>query len=96
MILAIDTGNNQKTKVSIGKRNIVEKYSHPRLQKLLEVIDELIKKAKLDKKDITEIKINTGPGSYTGLRVGCAVANTLAWGLGIKVNGKDNVEPKYG
>ena len=40
-------------------------------------------------KDISEIEVNTGPGSFTGLRVGVSIANALGWALGIPVNGKD-------
>ncbi len=34
-------------------------------------------------RDITEITLMTGPGSFTGLRIGAAVANTLAHELGV-------------
>ncbi|MDP1721755.1 MAG: L-threonylcarbamoyladenylate synthase [Candidatus Gottesmanbacteria bacterium] len=36
--------------------------------------------------DITSIRVNTGPGSYTGLRVGVALANTLGVLLGVPIN----------
>ncbi len=34
------------------------------------------------------IEVETGPGSFTGLRVGASVANALGYSLGIPVNGK--------
>lgn len=34
------------------------------------------------------IEVETGPGSFTGLRVGVSVANALGFALGIPVNGK--------
>lgn len=34
------------------------------------------------------IEVETGPGSFTGLRVGVSVANALGYVLGIPVNGK--------
>jgi len=34
------------------------------------------------------IEVETGPGSFTGLRVGVSVANALGFSLGISVNGK--------
>ena len=36
------------------------------------------------------MELNIGPGSYTGLRVGAAVANALGFALQIPVNGKDS------
>lgn len=38
-------------------------------------------------KGITAIEVNTGPGSFTGTRVGVAVANALGFALDIPVNG---------
>ena len=58
-------------------------------------IEKALKKKKAKLEDIKEIKVQTGPGSFTGLRVGVTVANTLAWVLGIKVNGKKQVVPVY-
>lgn len=93
--LFIDTSDNKKTIVRLGGKEIIKEYDNPREQKLLELIDKLSKETKIKKENISEIQINLGPGSYTGLRVGCSVANTLAWALGIKVNKKDRVEPVY-
>jgi len=93
LVLFIDTSNNKKTIVKLGDKEIIKEYDNPREQKLLELIDKLLTKTK--KESISEILVNLGPGSYTGLRVGCSVANALAWALGIKVNKKDQVEPIY-
>lgn len=57
-------------------------------QVLLPLIDSLIKKNNLTFKDLTEIEVETGPGSFTGLRVGVSVANSLGFALKILVNGK--------
>lgn len=43
---------------------------------------------KVNWKDLEGIEVETGPGSFTGLRVGVSVANTLGFALGIPVNGK--------
>lgn len=93
--LFINTSDNKKTLIKLNDLGIVETYKNPREQRLLELIDKIIKKAGVNKEDISDIKINTGPGSFTGLRVGCSVANTLTWALGIKANNKNFVEPKY-
>jgi tRNA threonylcarbamoyladenosine biosynthesis protein TsaB len=41
-------------------------------------------------KDLAKIQVKTGPGSFTGLRVGVSTANALGFSLGIPVNGKKN------
>ncbi len=38
-------------------------------------------------KDITGIVVFKGPGSFTGLRIGVTVANTLAYGLEVPIIG---------
>lgn len=35
------------------------------------------------------IEVETGPGSFTGIRIGVSVANALGFSLGIPVNGKN-------
>lgn len=102
MKLYIDTSDNQKTVVGLDN-DLVEKLTDThKSQQVLLMIDELLKKNKKTLKDLTEIKIETGAGlpagrqgSFTGLRVGVAVANTLAWVLKIPVNGQNQVEPIY-
>ena len=65
-------------------------------QVLLPLIKKILTKNKLKFEDLKEIKVETGPGSYTGLKVGAAVANALGFSLGIPVNGKEmEVELKY-
>lgn len=100
-VLHIDTSDNKKTllTLTIGKEKIrretetAEKTS----QILLPQINIILKENNLEMKDISEIFVNPGPGSYTGCRVGITVANALGWLLDIPVNGKKNniVDPVY-
>lgn len=89
MNLYIDTSNSEKIIVGIDDKKYETDARKEKAQKLLPFIDELLKSKNLKVEDISEIKVNTGPGSFTGLRVGVSVANTLGWVLGILVNGKD-------
>lgn len=57
-------------------------------QVLLPLIEKILKKNKLKFSDLKEIEVKTGPGSFTGIRVGVSVANALAFSLKIPVNGK--------
>lgn len=97
--LYIDTRDSKKIIVKLDGLEIVEDAKREKAQKLLSVIHKLLKKRKMDVRDITSIKVNTGPGSFTGLRVGLSVANTLGWALKIPVNGhnaqESPIEPVY-
>ena len=95
MKLYIDTHDNKKTVVGLDG-DIIEKVTGPdKSQPVLSLIDQTIKKHHKNLSDITEIEVETGPGSFTGLKVGVAIANALGWSLNIPVNGKKFVEPLY-
>ena len=55
-------------------------------QIVLPLIEKILTRNNLALKDLSAISINTGPGSFTGIRVGLAVANTLALLLKIPIN----------
>lgn len=100
MLLYIDTSDNQKTIVGLGQKRLEKPTGPDKSQPVLTLINQILKKNKKTLKDLTEIEVNTGPGSFTGLRVGIAVANALSWALKIPVNGKrvgkkKPVEPIY-
>ena len=98
MKLSINTSESDITIVSLaGKQRKFETKKH-KSQKLLELIDQVLKEEEKSLKSLTEIEVNLGPGSFTGLRVGVSVANALAWALKIPINGKkvgQLVKPKY-
>lgn len=48
-------------------------------EKLMPEISSMLKKSKLEFKNISEVFVIKGPGSFTGLRIGVTVANTLAY-----------------
>jgi tRNA threonylcarbamoyladenosine biosynthesis protein TsaB len=58
--------------------------------KLLLEIERLLTKLGLDKKDLSEIFVAKGPGSYTGLRIGLSTVNLLAYSLDIPISGIEN------
>ncbi len=99
MILSIDTTDNRTTKLTLDGKASVKTYASPREQNLLAAIDELLKREGVTIKEITAVKVNTGPGAFTSLRVGVAVANTLGYALQVPVNDQEigvPAVPAYG
>lgn len=100
MKLYIDTSQREKTVIKLDNQVFEKENSNKKSQILLPFILETLEKEGKELSDISEIEVHTGPGSYTGLRVGISVANTLGWSLQIPVNGKKidskhTVEPIY-
>jgi len=56
---------------------------------LLSTIRDQLAVQQADFHDITGLVIFKGPGSFTGLRIGVTVANTLAYGLQIPIVGAE-------
>lgn len=94
-ILLIDTSSNKEITVGLriddNEYVVRKKIGLQKSQVTLELIDKLLKKHNVALSNINSIKVNTGPGSFTGLRVGASVANALGWTLGITVNGKKGI-----
>jgi tRNA threonylcarbamoyl adenosine modification protein YeaZ len=63
--------------------DVAERGSRP----LLDQLDVALRSHGLGPADIAAIVVGTGPGSFTGLRVGMATAKTLAHVLGVPVRG---------
>ena len=98
MKLYLDTRDNLKTIVGLDKDRLEKSTGPDKSQQVLKLIKEILKKNKKTFKDLTAIKVEAGPGSFTGLRVGISVANALGWVLKIPINNKkvgELVEPKY-
>lgn len=100
--LFIDTRDNQRVVARLDcSGKVFESVStsenrHP--ESILTLIDEVCNKAEIKIKDIDEINVEEGPGSYTGIKIGVSVANALSFALQKKVNGKnlgEFTEPRY-
>ena len=59
---------------------------------LLPTIDRLLRVGRCEKTDLTAIFVCTGPGGYTGLRVGMSVAKGLAYARKLRMVGVGRLE----
>ena len=57
---------------------IVEKMEHGQAERLIPMIQEVLSAGNVGFQDIEAIAVTTGPGSFTGVRVGLAAANGIA------------------
>ncbi|MCR5837914.1 MAG: tRNA (adenosine(37)-N6)-threonylcarbamoyltransferase complex dimerization subunit type 1 TsaB [Lachnospiraceae bacterium] len=84
-ILAIDSSSMVASvaiadeKITIAEYTINSKKTHS--QTLLPMIEDMFEKSEIPKSEIDYIAVAGGPGSFTGLRIGCATAKGLglAW-----------------
>lgn len=59
---------------------------------LLPMIESILKQAKLNASDIGLFAVSNGPGSFTGVRIGCATAKGLAFGREVPCIGVSTLE----
>jgi tRNA threonylcarbamoyladenosine biosynthesis protein TsaB len=90
MIVLLDTSTSlcKLTFVNDGKTTDHEWQADRQLAKgLLGYVQQTLAQDGLTLKDITGIGIYRGPGSFTGLRIGLTVMNTLADSMAIPIVG---------
>lgn len=90
--LIIDSADNKEITVGLQAKEkkyfLKHKVGLRKAQIVLPMIKKLLDNHSLGLKDIDRVKVNTGPGSFTGLRIGISIANALGFFLGIPINGK--------
>ena len=52
---------------------------------IFDFIEAALKEARISKSELDFIAFSSGPGSFTGLRIGCSVAQGLGYGLNIPI-----------
>jgi len=86
LTLAFDTATRVATAALVREGTVLgERVS--RAVSVLEDADELLREAGAEQRDLTGLVVGTGPGSFTGLRLGLAAARGLAFALDVPVAG---------
>lgn len=81
LALLLADGDHQR----IHERNLHAGQTHS--QQVLPLLRELLDEAGLSMQQLHGIAFGAGPGSFTGLRIACGIAQGLAFGAGLPVIG---------
>ena len=91
LILAFDTASARATSALVGDGEVLGERVSTTVT-LLADLDALLRQAGAHVGDVEALAVGTGPGSFTGIRVGLAVARALALALGIPVAGVSTLD----
>ncbi|EHO18570.1 universal bacterial protein YeaZ [Fusobacterium necrophorum subsp. funduliforme 1_1_36S] len=101
LILGIDTSTKlcsvalyDSEKGVLGEINVTVSKNHSHI--ILPMIDRLFSFAEKTVEDVERIAVGIGPGSFTGIRVGMAIAKGLAIGKNISIVGISGLEALAG
>ena len=100
MKMYLDT-STPETVLRLDDKEYRYEFANDLAEKLLGFVRDKLAENGYDFEDITEIEYMAGPGSFTGLRIGAAVVNTLAHELGVPLRDHHGVLhkqilPEYG
>jgi tRNA threonylcarbamoyladenosine biosynthesis protein TsaB len=95
-ILAIET-SSPRLSLAVGTENgVLKEYQGPlewrHAESLLAGMDRVLRQVRWDVQSLNGVLISTGPGSFTGIRIGLAAARALGQGLQIPVVGVSSLE----
>jgi tRNA threonylcarbamoyladenosine biosynthesis protein TsaB len=91
LILAFDTATDVATSALVDDGEVLGERAS-RTATLLEDVDALLRQGGAHARELDAIAVGTGPGSFTGLRVGLATARGLAFALGLPVAGVSTLD----
>ena len=91
LILAFDTASARATSALVGDGEVLGERVSTTVT-LLADLDALLRQAGAHVGDVEALAVGTGPGSFTGIRVGLAAARALAFALGIPVAGVSTLD----
>ncbi|AKL93849.1 tRNA threonylcarbamoyladenosine biosynthesis protein TsaB [Clostridium aceticum] len=95
-VLALDTSSIVATVAVLDDEKLMGEYiiNHKKThsEKLMPMIEEILKSCEVSPKDIDVFAVALGPGSFTGLRIGLATIKAMAQALDKPVAGVSTLE----
>lgn len=96
MKLYLDSTVPKKVTIRLDEKEYFFESATPREQDIFKSILSVLKENKITWQDITQIEVNPKGESFTGVRLGVAISNALAFALGLEVNGQQPpINPEY-
>jgi tRNA threonylcarbamoyladenosine biosynthesis protein TsaB len=91
LTLAFDTATSVATAALVRDGEVLGERAS-RAVRVLEDADELLREAGAEQSELGAVVVGTGPGSFTGLRMGLAAARGLALALDVPVAGVSTLD----
>jgi tRNA threonylcarbamoyladenosine biosynthesis protein TsaB len=91
LTLAFDTATSAATTALVRDGEVLGE-AVSRAVRVLEDADELLRVGGVERSELTGIVVGTGPGSFTGMRLGLAAARGLALALDLPVAGVSTLD----
>ena len=91
LILAFDTATDVATSALVSDGEVLGERASV-ASTLLEDVDALFRQASARPRELDAVVVGTGPGSFTGTRVGLSVARGLALALGVEGAGVSTLD----
>jgi tRNA threonylcarbamoyladenosine biosynthesis protein TsaB len=91
LTLAFDTATSVATSALVRDGEVVGERSS-RAVRVLADAEELLEHSGAEPRDVDRLVVGTGPGSFTGMRMGLAAARALAFALELPLAGVSTLE----
>jgi len=91
LTLAFDTATSVATTALVRDGEVLGERAS-RAVRVLEDADELLREAGVEPSELGGVVVGTGPGSFTGLRMGLAAVRGLAFALDVPVAGVSTLD----
>src|SRR5262249_41581863 len=95
-ILALETTGQSGSIALLQDETIVREATLPQTERsaksLAPAIQRILSESRWKAREIELITVATGPGSFTGLRIGVTTAKTLAYAIGAQVIGVNTLQ----
>jgi tRNA threonylcarbamoyladenosine biosynthesis protein TsaB len=91
LIVAFDTATDVATSAVVRNGEVLGELAS-RAVRVLEDVDALLNASRLDRSELDALVVGTGPGSFTGLRMGLASARALAFALDLPLAGVSTLD----